>query len=138
MDEYDDEDTLFEITNKVDTIEKPKRVATQRQLDALQKARDIRASKLKHEKETEEKLNPTPKVIVPEVPKKEKKAKKPKPTIIQIQNDTDEESENDDQPVIIIKNNNKKKSIPEPIPVPLPIPPPPPVQQKPKQYIRRA
>jgi len=141
MDTDCEEQTLFEITERTDTIEKPKRQATQRQLDALAKARQVRAETKQKEKDEEEKLLParekpeTEPLVIPRIPKTKKKAK---PTIIQFQDDSD--SDDDDQPVIIIKNK-KHKATPKPEPPP-PIPEPPPkpvepVQQKPKQYIRR-
>lgn len=143
----DNEDTLVEISDKVDSLEKPKRKATPRQLESLAKARQVRAESKQKELQEEEKYRkslPTyakDSDIEPMLPKDKKASlqkKKAKPTIIQFQ-ETDDESD-DDAPTIIIKN--KKRA-----PAPAPLPPPPvatpapvvePIQQKPKQYIRRA
>lgn len=141
----DNEDTLVEISDKVDSLEKPKRKATPRQLESLAKARQVRAESKQKELQEEEKhrkLLPTytkESDVEPMLPKEKKAYKKVKPTIIQFQ-ETDDESD-DDAPTIIIKN---KKRAPTPAPAPLPPPPvatPAPViqlvQQK-KQYIRKA
>lgn len=140
----DNEDTLVEISDKVDSLEKPKRKATPRQLESLAKARQVRAESKQKELQEEEKYRkslPTyakDSDIEPMLPKEKKAHKKAKPTIIQFQ-ETDDESD-DDAPTIIIKN--KKRA-----PAPAPLPPPPvatpapvvePIQQKPKQYIRKA
>lgn len=144
--DMDSEQTLFEITERTDTIEKPKRQATQRQLDALAKARQVRAETKQKENEEEAKLRKqlparempeTEPLIVPRLPKTKKKAK---PTIIQFQDDSDSDDDAD-QPVIIIKNKKHKAATPKPEPVqPVPELPKPiePVQQKPRQFIRKA
>lgn len=136
MDTDSEEQTLFEVTDKESAIEKPKRVATQRQLDALAKAREVRAAQKQQERDEIAKEAPKPKkeIIVPEVPKPKKK---PKPTVIQFQDESD--SDDDGAPVIIIKNKKSKpKPAPEPVPVPVPAPVPVPVEQKPRQFIRKA
>lgn len=147
----DSEETLFEITEKADTIEKPKRQPTQRQLDALAKARQTRLSKKQHENEENEKnrmllpateapdLEPVmPRALsVPEIPQPKSKAKhkKQKPTIIQFQDESDSESD-EDAPMIIIRNKRRQAYTPAPVPVPVPEPVAlPPVK---KQFIRRA
>lgn len=137
MDTDNDEQTLFEITEgtaAVSAIEKPKRVATQRQLDALAKAREVRAAVREREQreDAEQEIPKTKKqIIVPEVPKPKKKRK---PTVIQFQDASD--SDEDDAPVIIIKN---KKRPPAPEPKLFPEPVPVPVEPKlPKQFIRKA
>lgn len=140
----DNDDTLFELAPP-DSVEKPKRKATPRQLAALAKARQIRIGIKQRQLEEEEKHSkllpthakePDPEPMLP----KEKKAtsKKVRPTIIQFQ-ESDGESD-DDAPTIIIKN---KKRAPTPAPAPVPVAAPLPVpvaivEQKPKQYIRRA
>lgn len=140
----DNEETLFEIGENTSSIEKPKRKATQRQLDSLAKARQVRAESKQREIQEEEKhrkLLPTytkESDLEPMMPKEKKTHKKAKPTIIQFQ-ESDSESD-DGLPTIIIKN---KKRAPAPVPEPPPPPPAPapvvvPIQQKPKQYIRKA
>ena len=136
MDTDSEEQTLFEVTEKENPIEKPKRVATQRQLDALAHAREVRAAQKQQERDEAAQETPKPKkeIVVHDVPKPKKK---PKPTVIQFQDDTD--SDEDDAPVIIIKNKKSKpKPAPEPVPVPVPMPAPAPVEEKPRQYIRKA
>jgi hypothetical protein len=139
MDTDNEEQTLFEITERTDTIEKPKRQATQRQLDALAKARQIRAETKQKEQEEDNKLLPAREkadvepLVIPRLPKTKKKSK---PTIIQFQDDSD--SDDDDHPTIIIKNKKHKPTPVPPVPVPEPPKPIEPVQQKPRQFIRRA
>jgi hypothetical protein len=137
MDTDSEEQTLFEVTEKdSNPIEKPKRVATQRQLDALAHAREVRAAQKQQERDEAAQETPKPKkeIVVHDVPKPKPK-KKPKPTVIQFQDETD--SDEDDAPVIIIKNKKSKpKPAPEPVPVPVPVPTP--VEEKPRQYIRKA
>jgi hypothetical protein len=140
----DNEDTLVEISDKVDSLEKPKRKATPRQLESLAKARQVRAESKQKELQEEEKYRkslPTytkDSDIEPMLPKDKKAHRKAKPTIIQFQ-ETDDESD-DDAPTIIIKNK-KRAPAPAPLPpppVPIPVPVVEPIQQKPKQYIRKA
>jgi len=139
MDKDSEEQTLFEVTEKDNNpIEKPKRQATQRQLDALAHAREVRAAQKQQERDETAKEMPKPKkeIIVHDVPKPKKK---PKPTVIQFQDGSD--SDDDDAPVIIIKNKKSKpKPAPEPVrePEPVPVPVAAPVEQKPRQFIRKA
>jgi hypothetical protein len=137
----DNENTLVEISDKVDSLEKPKRKATPRQLESLAKARQVRAESKQKELQEEEKHRKSLPTYVtdvePMLPKDKKAHKKSKPTIIQFQ-ETDDESD-DDAPTIIIKNK-KRAPAPAPLPpppVPIPVPVVEPVQ-KPKQYIRKA
>ena len=51
----DNENTLVEISDKVDSLEKPKRKATPRQLESLAKARQVRAESKQKELQEEEK-----------------------------------------------------------------------------------
>lgn len=138
----DNENTLVEISDKVDSLEKPKRKATPRQLESLAKARQVRAESKQKELQEEEKHRKSLPTYVtdvePMLPKEKKAYKKVKPTIIQFQ-ESDGESD-DDAPTIIIKNK-KRAPTPAPAPAPLPLPPVPipvPIVEKPKQYIRKA
>jgi hypothetical protein len=136
-------DTLTEIPDEPENpIEKPKkRVASQKQLDALATARANRKTKktaleqaaqppivLKKEPIGKVVQLPEPEVVVVKKPKS--KPKPVKPTIIQFESDDSSSSDSDGpppQPTIIIRNGKKNK---EPKAVPVPEPP--------RQYIRRA
>jgi len=152
--DMDSEETLFEITEyNSNMIEKPKRQVTQRQLDALAKARQTRLSKKQQENEENEKsrmLLPTteapdlepimPRALsVPEIPQPKSKAKhkKAKPTIIQFQEESDEDSD-EDAPMIIIRNKKRPAPTPAPVPAPAPAPAPAPLAPVKKQFVRRA
>lgn len=138
-------DTLTELPDEPENpIEKPKkRVASQKQLDALAMARANRKTKktaleqaaqppIVLKKEPIGKVvtlpEPEPEVVVVKKPKS--KPKPVKPTIIQFESDDSSSSDSDGpppQPTIIIRNGKKNK---EPKAVPVPEPP--------RQYIRRA
>lgn len=138
-------DTLTELPDEPENpIEKPKkRVASQKQLDALASARANRKTKktaleqaaqppIVLKKEPIGKVvtlpEPEPEVVVVKKPKSKPKAVKP--TIIQFESDDSSSSDSDGpppQPTIIIRNGKKNK---EPKAAPVPEPP--------RQYIRRA
>lgn len=138
----EDEDTLTEIIEPTNAIEKPKRKVNEKQLAALNAGREKRKTK----KNALDMAAPpaAPPAVPPAAPQqapfveppiivKKPKAKKrlpAKPTIIQFESESSESSDDDGPaPVIIIRNNKKKKAPIEQEPV---------VQQQPKQYIRRA
>ena len=132
-------DTLTELPDEPDNpIEKPKkRVASQKQLDALASARANRKTKKTAlEQAVQPSIpKPVPVVVEPEVvvvKKPKAKAKPVKPTIIQFESDDSSSSDSDGtppQPTIIIRNGKKPKPV---------IPAVPPVPEPPRQYIRRA
>ena len=140
-------DTLTELPDEPDNpIEKPKkRVASQKQLDALATARANRKTKktaleqavqppIVLKKEPIGKVvtlpEPEPEVLIVKKPKAKPKAVKP--TIIQFESDSDSGSDSDGQPpapTIIIRNAKKPKEPKALLPA---------VPEPPRQYIRRA
>lgn len=135
-------DTLTELPDEPDNpIEKPKkRVASQKQLDALAMARANRKTKKTALEQAVQppiakpsipKPLPEPEVVVVKKPKA--KPKPIKPTIIQFESESDSSGSDSDgpppAPTIIIRNAKKPKE---------PKASPPPVPEPPRQYIRRA
>lgn len=135
----DTEDTLTELPygeEPTNAIEKPKRKASEKQLQALALARAKRVTK----KTALEIGKPTialpivePAPIILKKPKLKRAT--PKPTIIQFESDDSSSSGSDGEapaPTIIIRNGGKKKA-PAPVKQPEILLPEPP-----RQYIRRA
>ena len=108
---------------------KTKRVATQKQLDALAASRAKRAQM---KKEVAQATAPVP----PSEPKPIKKAKKPIVIIkygkeMNSDNDSSDSSSDDEPPVVVLKKPKLVRQAPAPVPIPVV----PPVQQI---FIRRA
>ena len=108
---------------------KTKRVATQKQLDALAASRAKRAQM---KKEVAQAVAPVP----PSEPKPIKKAKKPIVIIkygkeMNSDNDSSDSSSDDEPPVVVLKKPKLVRQAPAPVPIPVA----PPVQQI---FIRRA
>ena len=130
------EETLTELPDIENRIEKPKRCASQKQLDALSQAREKRKTK----KTALDNVEPiAKKPAEPEPTIKKKTAKKAvKPTIIQIESGSDSDSSTDDEPPTVIIRRKNNKIAPAPIPIPIKPPAPEPIKKLPIQYIRRA
>jgi hypothetical protein len=140
----EDEDTLVEITEPENAIEKPKkRQASEKQLAALAAAREKRKTKTNALDKAQQMRVPVPQAVAPPPPApvadvvvKRTKPKRivQKPTIIQIDSDSDSGDDEPPAPTIIIRNGSKKKAAEVRRQVPQ-------VQEEyeePRQYIRRA
>ena len=141
----EDEDTLVEITEPENAIEKPKkRQASEKQLAALAAAREKRKTKTNALDKAQQMRVPVPQAVAPPPPPmpvadvvvKRTKPKRvvQKPTIIQIDSESDSGDDEPPAPTIIIRNGSKKKAAQEQVTAPQ-------VQQQyvePRQYIRRA
>lgn len=145
----DTEDTLIELPygeEPTNAIEKPKRKASEKQLQALALARAKRVTKktaleigkptigrVVHLPEPVAVAEPEPAPIILKKPKLKRAT--PKPTIIQFESDDSSSSGSDGEapaPTIIIRNGGKKK-VSAPVKQPEILLPEPP-----RQYIRRA
>lgn len=131
---------LHDIEDMPNKIEKPKRVASQKQLDALSQAREKRKTKKTALDNVATIANAKPVEPEPTIIIKKKTVKKAvKPTIIQIESGSDSDSSSDDEPpTVIIRRKNNKAPAQAPAPAPVPAEPTKPVIKLPIQYIRRA